>query len=69
MLPASTPNAIVGKMGNALVRIMQTPEVARKSEELGFRVDPRGPKAFGEFWNSEVQRWRAVIKAANIKAE
>lgn len=69
MMPAGTPDAIVQKMGNELVRIMQIPEVAKKSEELGFRVDPRGPKAFGELWNSEVQRWRAVIEAANITAE
>lgn len=69
MMPAGTPDAIVQKMGNELVHIMQMPEVARKAEELGFRVDPRGPKAFAELWNSEVQRWRAVIEAANITAE
>ncbi len=69
MMPAGTPDAVVQKMGNELVRIMQIPEIAKKSEELGFRVDPRGPKAFGELWNSEVQRWRAVIEASNITAE
>lgn len=69
MVPAKTPDAVVEKLGSELVRIMQIPEIAKKSEELGFRVDPRGPKAFGEFWNSEVQRWRSVIEAADIKPE
>ena len=69
MVPAGTPSAIVDKLGADLVQILKNPEVAKKTEELGFRADPRGPKAFGEFWNSEVQRWRTVIQAANITPE
>lgn len=69
MMPGSTPDAVVQKMGNELVKIMSLPDVAKKSEELGFRVGPLGPKAFGEFWNSEVQRWRAVIETAGITAD
>ncbi|WP_407713697.1 Bug family tripartite tricarboxylate transporter substrate binding protein [Comamonas testosteroni] len=69
MMPGNTPDAIVQKMGNELVQIMKTPEVAKKAEDLGFRVDPRGPKGFAELWNSEVSRWRAVIEAGNITAD
>lgn len=69
MMPAGTPDAVVQKMGNELVRIMKIPEIAKKSEELGFRVGPLGPKAFGEFWNAEVQRWRTVIETAGITAD
>jgi len=69
MMPGGTPDAMVEKVGNELVRIMQIPEVARKSEEMGFRVAPLGSKEFTAFWNSEVQRWQSVIEAAGITAE
>ncbi|WP_255370051.1 tripartite tricarboxylate transporter substrate binding protein [Roseateles sp. YR242] len=69
MVPAGTPDLVVDKLGAEFVQIRQVPEVAKKSQDLGFRVDPRGPKAFGAFWNSEVQRWRGVIEVAGITAE
>ena len=69
MLPAATPDAIVQKLGDALVAVMSEPDVAEKTRTLGFRVDARGPQAFAAFWTSEVARWRAVIEAAGITAD
>ena len=69
MVPGATPDAIVQKLGGELVRIMSTPDVANKARELGFRVDPRGPREFAAFWNSEVQRWRTVVESAGITPE
>lgn len=69
MVPAATPDPIVQKLGGELVRIMQTPEIANKARELGFRVDPRGPREFSAFWGNEVQRWSTVIEAAGVTAE
>ena len=69
MVPAATPDAVVQTLSQELVQIMQIPEVQAKSTELGFRVDPKGPAEFAKFWNSEVQRWRAVIQAAGITAD
>ncbi|PZX30628.1 Tat pathway signal sequence domain protein [Cupriavidus phytorum] len=69
MVPGATPDAIVQKLGGELVRIMSTPDVANKARELGFRVDPRGPREFAAFWHSEVQRWRTVVESAGITPE
>ncbi|WP_229452310.1 Bug family tripartite tricarboxylate transporter substrate binding protein [Massilia niastensis] len=69
MVPGSTPDAVVQKLGDELVQIMALPEVVKRTNELGFRVDARGPREFAPFWNSEVQRWRAVIDAGGITAE
>jgi len=40
-----------------------------KTRSLGFSVDARGPAEFAPFWNSEVQRWRALIESAGITAQ
>lgn len=69
MLPAATPDAIVQRLGKELVGIMARPEVAEKTRSLGFSVDARGPAEFAPFWNSEVQRWRALIQSAGITAQ
>ncbi|MNV95152.1 Tripartite tricarboxylate transporter family receptor [compost metagenome] len=69
MLPAATPDAIVQRLGKELVSIMARPEVAEKTRALGFSVDARGPAEFAPFWNSEVQRWRALIESAKITAQ
>ena len=69
MVPAATPDAVVNTLSQALVQIMQIPEVVARSTELGFRVDPKGPAEFTQFWNAEVQRWSEVIQAAGITAD
>lgn len=69
MVPSGTPDAIVQRMGDELVRIMQIPEVVEKASAQGFRVAPMGPHEFASFLRSEVQRWRAVIEKADIRAE
>ena len=69
MVPAATPDAVVNTLSQALVQIMQIPEVVARSTELGFRVDPKGPAEFAQFWNAEVQRWSEVIQAAGITAD
>jgi tripartite-type tricarboxylate transporter receptor subunit TctC len=69
MVPASTPDAIVDKLGAESLKIMATPEIAERAKTQGFRVDARGPKEFAPFLKSEVERWGKVIVAAKITAE
>jgi|SRR5664279_4384535 len=69
VVPGGTPDAIVARLGAEVVRIMNTPEIAERARSLGFRVDARGPEAFASFLSSEIARWAAVIKAANITTE
>jgi tripartite-type tricarboxylate transporter receptor subunit TctC len=69
MVPASTPDAIVDKLGAEALKIMAAPEIAERATTQGFRVDARGPKDFATFLKSEVDRWGKVIVAAKISAE
>lgn len=69
MAPAGMPDAAVQKLADEIVKIMATSEMAEKAGSQGFRIDARGPKEFGTFARSEVQRWAAVIKAAGIRPD
>lgn len=69
MVPASTPDTIVAKLGAEAVAIMALPEIAERARGMGFRVDARGPKEFAPFLKDEVERWGGIIAAAHIQAE
>lgn len=69
MAPAGTPDAVVQKLGDEVVRIMALPEMDEKAKAQGFRVDARGPKEFAAFVHSEVQRWGQVIDSAGIRPD
>jgi tripartite-type tricarboxylate transporter receptor subunit TctC len=69
MAPAGTPDAAVEKLGAEVVRIMAAPDIEERARTQGFRVDARGPQAFGRFLNEEVERWAHIIAAAKISVE
>lgn len=69
MAPAGTPDAVVEKLGAEVVRIMAAPDIEERARTQGFRVDARGPQAFGRFLTEEVDRWARIIAAAKISVE
>ena len=69
MAPAATPDAIVAKLAAEVARIMATPELDERAKTQGFRIDMLGPREFGAFAASEVERWSKVIALAKISAE
>ena len=69
MVPASTPEATVAKLGTEVLKIMAAPEIEERARTQGFRVDARGPQAFASYLNAEIDRWAKVIAAARISAD
>lgn len=69
MAPASRPAAMAAKLSAEVLKIMATPELDERARTQGFRVDARGPQAFGRFLGEEIERWARVIAAARITAE
>ena len=69
MAPASTPEPVVAKLGAEVLKIMAAPDVEERARTQGFRVDARGPQAFGKFLGDEVERWSRIIAAAKITAD
>jgi tripartite-type tricarboxylate transporter receptor subunit TctC len=67
--PRNTPPAIVKKLESELMRIARLPEVSERLKPLG--IDPVGNSSdeFSAVMTSDIARWTAVAKAANIKIE
>jgi tripartite-type tricarboxylate transporter receptor subunit TctC len=65
--PARTPPAIVARLQKEVARVVQTPEV--KERFAGMGLDPVGSSSeqLGRQVASDIQKWTAVAKAANIK--
>jgi tripartite-type tricarboxylate transporter receptor subunit TctC len=71
-LPKGTPMPIVQKLREAIIATTATPAVQEKLKELGYVLvapERRSTEYLGKFVESEVEKWAAVIKAANITPE
>ena len=61
--------AIVARWHAEAARVMQTPEIKTLLLHEGSEAVGNSPSEFGNIIKSEVERWKAVSKAARIKAE
>jgi tripartite-type tricarboxylate transporter receptor subunit TctC len=67
--PAGTPPAVVEKLNAEVNRIMRLPETQKRMVDDGMRFVAMTPAEFGTFTRSEVSKWGAVVKRANVTAE
>jgi tripartite-type tricarboxylate transporter receptor subunit TctC len=64
--PAGTPQAIVDKWHDAIVKMAADPAIKAKLDTLGFVAVANTPAEFVERIRSEAARWDKVVKAAGI---
>ena len=69
LAPAGAPQVIVDRLAAEVGRIVRDPAMAAKLQDLGFVVEGLPPARTGEFLRSEVERWGAVIRSANVTVE
>ena len=69
MLPAKTPDAIVQRLNNELMKALKDPGVLEKLRLQG--TEPLGstPQAYGDYINSEIKRWAAVVKSTGVSLD
>ncbi len=67
LVPAATPKDIVELLNREIVKVMALPDVQAKCAQLGFQVVANTPQEFATYIKSEIDKWRKVIKDANIK--
>jgi tripartite-type tricarboxylate transporter receptor subunit TctC len=71
-LPKDTPAAIVKKLHGAVAATMETASVQQRLQQVGATLvapDRRSPDHLAKFVVSEMSKWGATIKAANIQVE
>jgi tripartite-type tricarboxylate transporter receptor subunit TctC len=67
--PAKTPRAIVRKLRDEVARVVHLPEIKERFSAMAVEPSGNTPEEFSSVIASEIKKWTAVAKAANIKAD
>ena len=67
--PPRTSVAIADKLSGAIAETLKQPEVAKRLAELSAEPIGGTPAAMAALMKEDAERWRAVIRAAGVKAE
>jgi tripartite-type tricarboxylate transporter receptor subunit TctC len=67
--PAKTPREVITKLATEITRIIRTPEMSQRLQDMG--VDPMGgtPEEFGRLIRAEVVRFGKAVKDSGAKAD
>ena len=67
--PGTMPSDRAKVLGDAILAIAREPASQEKLKAAGFEPSPRSGADYAKFQAGEVERWKGVVKAANIKAQ
>lgn len=65
--PAGTPDNIVAKLSKVVVDATKKPEVREAFQKIGLEAVGSDPQETRRYIESEIVKWKKVIKAANIQ--
>lgn len=69
VVPAGTPEAVVGKLNAEIRRALQSDEMQKQLKAQGAQALGSTPQEYGAYIRGEIQRWGAVIKEAGVKLD
>ncbi|HYX67399.1 MAG TPA: tripartite tricarboxylate transporter substrate binding protein [Burkholderiales bacterium] len=64
--PAKTPQPVLDKLHEAVVKALAAPDVKKRFAELGVEPRPSSPEELKAFYASEAKRWTGVVARAGI---
>jgi tripartite-type tricarboxylate transporter receptor subunit TctC len=67
--PKNIPAEIVEVLNREMNASLARPEIKAKYDDLGLRIHAASPAAFGKLIADETEKWRKVIRAANVKLQ
>jgi tripartite-type tricarboxylate transporter receptor subunit TctC len=67
--PAGTPRAVVDQLSREVARIIRLPDVAKQMANQGEQGRSSTPDEFTTFVRAEVEKYRKLVKLANIRVE
>jgi tripartite-type tricarboxylate transporter receptor subunit TctC len=68
LVPAGTPKDIQNKIYNDFTAVMKLPEVEKQLNELGIQVRLSTGDQLKDIIQSDIARWKKVVKDANIQS-
>jgi tripartite-type tricarboxylate transporter receptor subunit TctC len=66
--PSGTPTQIIEKLNKEINAGLADPTIKARLTDLGDTVLIRSPAQFGKLITDETEKWRKVVRSANIKA-
>ena len=66
VVPAKTPEPIVSRLNQEIIRILHMPDIMQVLLGQGLEVWTMTPEAFGAYIRSEAAKWTRVIREAGI---
>ena len=69
LAPAGTPREIVQRVSAETAKIVNSPELKARFEQLGIEGVGNTPEQAGTFLADEIAKWAKVINTAGVKAE
>jgi tripartite-type tricarboxylate transporter receptor subunit TctC len=67
--PKGLPADVRAKLESEIAAAINSPDVKKQFNDIGFDVVASNGAQFGEFLAGETQRWKTVVEAGNITAE
>lgn len=67
--PAGTPNDVIVKVHDEVVRILKLPDVRERFAGLGMEPVGDTPQQFAQYLRSEVARFERIVRQSGIRAE
>ena len=67
--PKNMPAEIVEVLNREINASLARPEIKAKYDDLGLRINAGSPGDFGKLVADDTEKWRKVIRAANIKVQ
>ena len=69
MAPAGVPAPVLARLNAEATAALKHPESVQRLEQIGFSVVANSAAEYGAFQRAEIERWRRVVQAANIRPE
>ena len=67
--PPGTPEPIRARLAQEIAKIIVRPEVTETLHRIGFQPAPMSPADFAAFVRTELETWRTVVRAADIRVD
>lgn len=68
-VPAKTPQPIIDRLNEELVKALKQPEVKARFTQIGAEAVGSTPGELARYLKSETTKWSEIVRARNIKAD
>jgi tripartite-type tricarboxylate transporter receptor subunit TctC len=67
LAPAGVPAEVSNRLGDAMKKVMASPDLRKKLEDIGARPVGSSPAEFKEQVKTEIERMKKLVKDRNVK--